>query len=343
VQDVFGSDGFLADTAFGEGDVLGDRAVEMMADHQHVEMFGDGVDGVGPGRVGRGRQHVAEPADLDDVGRVAAAGTLGVEGVDGAALQRLDGAFDKAALVERIGVDHHLDIILVGHRETCVDGSWRGAPILMQFERTGAAEHHFLERGRHRGIALARKSQIHREGVGALDHPGDVPGAGRAGGGKRAMRRAGAAAEHGGQTAHQGFFNLLRADVVDVAVETACGEDLAFAGNCLGAGAHDDVHTWLGVGIACLTDGGDAAVLEPDIGLVNAGVIDHQRIGDDGVDGAIGAGDLGLPHAVTDHLAAAEFHFLAIGCEILLDLDEEFGVGKAHLVADGRTIHGGIG
>ena len=35
-----------------------------------------------------------------------------------------------------------------------------------------------------------------------------------------------------------------------------------------------------------------------------------------------------LPHAVADHLAAAELHLLAIGGEILLDLDEELGVGE---------------
>jgi hypothetical protein len=117
------------------------------------------------------------------------------------------------------------------------------------------------------------------------------------------------------------------------AVEAAGGEDLALAGDGLGARADDDVDTGLRVGIAGLADGGDAAVLQADIGLVDAGVIDDQRVGDDGVDGAAGAGDLGLAHAVADHLAAAELHLLAIGGEVALDLDEELGVGKAHLVA----------
>ena len=62
---------------------------QMMADHQHVEMLGERVDGVGPRRIGRGRDDVRQAADLDDVRRMAAAGALGVEGVDGAAL---DGA-----------------------------------------------------------------------------------------------------------------------------------------------------------------------------------------------------------------------------------------------------------
>src|SRR5882672_3568961 len=57
VQDVLGSDGLLADARFGEGDVLRDRRIEVMADHQHVEMLCDGVHGERACRIGRGRQH----------------------------------------------------------------------------------------------------------------------------------------------------------------------------------------------------------------------------------------------------------------------------------------------
>ena len=52
VKNVFGSDRLLANAAFGKGDVLGDPRIEMMADHQHIEMLGDGIDGIGPGRIG---------------------------------------------------------------------------------------------------------------------------------------------------------------------------------------------------------------------------------------------------------------------------------------------------
>jgi hypothetical protein len=52
---------------------------------------------------------------------------------------------------------------------------------------------------------------------------------------------------------------------------------------------------------------------------------------------------LRLAHAVADHLAAAEFHLLAIGGVVALDLDEQFGVGQADAVARGRAVHVGIG
>jgi hypothetical protein len=72
-------------------------------------------------------------------------------------------------------------------------------------------------------------------------------------------------------------------------------------------------------------------------------MIDDQRVGDHGVDRALFAGGLRLPHAVTDHLAAAEFHLLAVDGEILLDLDDQIGVCKAHVVAGGRAEHVGVG
>ena len=177
-----------------------------------------------------------------------------------------------------------------------------------------------------------------------------MPGAGRAGRRQRAMGGAGAAAEHGRETAHQRVLDLLRADEVDMAVEAAGGNDLAFARDDLGAGADDDrlgrveiAEAGLDVGIAGLADGADAPGTNADIGFHDAPMIEDQRVGDDGIDRAVGVPDLRLAHAVADDLAAAELDLLAIGGEILLDLDDEFGVAEPHRVAGGGAEHRGIG
>ena len=52
MQHVFGGNGFLANTAFGKRQVFGNTRVQMMADHQHVNVFVKRVDGVGHGRIG---------------------------------------------------------------------------------------------------------------------------------------------------------------------------------------------------------------------------------------------------------------------------------------------------
>ena len=98
--------------------------IEVMADHQHVEMLVERVDGVGPRRIGGGRQHVELAADADDVGRMAAAGALGMERVDGAALEGGDRVLDEAAFVERVGVDRHLHVVARRRRR----GSCRSPP-----------------------------------------------------------------------------------------------------------------------------------------------------------------------------------------------------------------------
>ena len=136
---------------------------------------------------------------------------------------------------------------------------------------------------------------------------------------------------------------LLRADHVDVGVDAAGGDYLAFAGDDLGAGADDDVDPGLDVGVAGLADAGDAAVADADIGLDDAPMVEDDRVGDDGVDRALGPAALALPHAVADHLAAAELDLLAIDRAVALDLDDELGVGEAQAVAGGRPEHGGIG
>ena len=343
VEDVLGGDRLLPDPRFGEGHVFRDVGVEVMADHEHVEMLVDRVDRVGSGRVGRGGDDVRETADLDDVGGMAAAGPFGVERVDGAALEGPDRVLDEARLVERVGVDHHLHVVIVGDRETAVDGGRRRAPVLVQLERAGAGPDLLDQAFGARGVALAGQSEVHRESLGRLQHAADMPFTRGAGGGIGAGRRAGAAAEHGGDAARQRLLDLLRADEMDMRVEAAGGQDLAFAGNGFGGRPDDDRDPGLGVGVAGLADAADPAVPEPDIGLDDTPMVEDQRVGDDGVDGPVGPARLRLAHAVADDLAAAELDLLAIDRPILLDLEDEIGVGEAHPVARGRAVHVGIG
>ena len=130
---------------------------------------------------------------------------------------------------------------------------------------------------------------------------------------------------------------------MDVGVEAAGGEDLALAGDHFGAGADDDRHAGLDVGIAGLADRMDEPVPDADVGLDDPPMVEDDGVGDDGVDRAARARHLALAHAVADHLAAAELHLFAIDGEVLLDLDEEFGVGEPHPVARGRAEHVGVG
>ena len=69
---------------------------------------------------------------------MAAAGAFGVEAVDRTSLERRDRIVDEARLVERIGVDRDLDVVLVGNRQAGVDDRGRGAPVFVELESAGA-------------------------------------------------------------------------------------------------------------------------------------------------------------------------------------------------------------
>ena len=131
MKDILRADGRAANATLGEGHVLRHVAVEVVADHEHVEVFVQRVHSVRPRRVGAGRQDVGEGGDADDVRGMAAARALGVVGVDRPALEGRDGRFDETRLVEGVGVDRDLDVVLVGDAQRLIDGGGGGAPILV--------------------------------------------------------------------------------------------------------------------------------------------------------------------------------------------------------------------
>ena len=297
--------------------------------------------------IGGGRQDVGLAADADDVGRVAAAGAFGVIGVDGAALERGERAFDEAGFVEGVGVDGDLDVELVGDGEAGVDGGGRGAPVFVELEADDAGEDLFAQRFGRGAVAFSEESEIHGKRLGRFQHPVDVPVAGRAGGGVGAVRRTGAAADQGGDAAGDGVLDLLRADEMDVGVDAAGGDDAAFARDDFGGGADGHGDAVLQQRIARVADADDAAVLDADVRFDDAvGGVEDEGVGDDEIERVRIEGERRLRHAVADDLAAAEFHFVAVaavfGDEVALDLDEELGIGEADLVAGGGAEHAGV-
>ena len=110
-----------------------------------------------------------------------------------------------------------------------------------------------------------------------------MPRPGRAGGGGGAGGGAGAAADQRGDAGGERLVRVLRADEMDMAVDAAGGEDVAFAGDDFGARADDDIDAGLDVGVAGLADPADAPAGDRDVGLDDAPVIEDERVGDDGV------------------------------------------------------------
>ena len=187
------------------------------------------------------------------------------------------------------------DVELLGDGEAAIDRRRGGAPILVQFEAAGAGLDHLDQRLGLRRVALAEKAEIDRQALGRLQHAREVPRPRRAGRRRGAGRRPGAAAEHRRDAAVERLLDQLRADEMDMRVDAAGGDDPALAGDHLGARPDHDVDAGLDVGVAGLADAADAAVADADIGLDDAPMVEDDGVGDDGVDGALGAGACPCP------------------------------------------------
>ena len=187
-------------------------------------------------------------------------------------------------------------------------------------------------------LPLPRKPRFTGRASAASSMRSMCQGPGGAGGGVGARRRAGPAAQHGGDPRHQGVLDLLGADEVDVRVDRPGGEDEPFPRNGFGAGADDHVHPRLGVGVAGLADLGDASALDAHVGLDDAPMVEDERVGDDRVDGA-GGGELALSHPVPDHLAAPELDLLAGDRAVGLHLDHQLGVPEPDAIPGSGTEH----
>ena len=143
-----------------------------------------------------------------------------------------------------------------------------------------------------------------------------------------------------------GHVDLLRADEVDVGVDAARGADPPFAGDDLGARPDHQpgIDAGLRQRIAGLADGHDPALPNADVALDDPPVVDDHRVGDDQV-AVLRAHRLverALILTVPDRLAAAEDRLLAVVGIVLLDLDDQFGVGQPDAVADGRAVLLGV-
>ena len=118
-------------------------------------MFLERVDCERARRIRRTWQYIGIATDFDNIRRVTAPRAFSVERVDRATFDGRDCIFDKAGFVQRIRVDHHLHIHVIGHRQAAINSTRCGAPIFVQFQRTRPRIHHFQEGGRLGRIALA--------------------------------------------------------------------------------------------------------------------------------------------------------------------------------------------
>ena len=116
-------------------------------------------------------QAVRLAGDADDVRCVAAAGALGVIGVDRAAVDRRDRVLVEPRLVQRVGVDLHLHVELIARIERGLDDRRHRAPVLVDLEPDRPRPALLEQRLDVVRAALAEEAEVDRPRLGGLQHP----------------------------------------------------------------------------------------------------------------------------------------------------------------------------
>mmetsp|Transcript_24303 Transcript_24303/g.37461 ORF Transcript_24303/g.37461 Transcript_24303/m.37461 type:complete len:405 (+) Transcript_24303:486-1700(+) len=286
VQNILGSNRLPTNARLRKGHILLKRLIQMMTHHEHIQMLIDGIGSIRPRRIGTARDHIHRTTHPNDIRRMSTSRTLTVVGMNRSILHGCQTSLTARAFVERIGMNRHLNIVLLRHAQTIVNGRRRGAPILVQFEPTCTRFNGIDQALRFGRVAFPRKPKVQRQTIGSLHHHAQMRGRWGTRRGTRPGSRAGPTPEHRRQSRRNGLIGQLRTDIVNVRINSPRSEYGPFTSNDFGVDANDQIrrHPILRVGISSLANSNDGAIVHTNVGLVDAGIIDNERIGNDQIE-----------------------------------------------------------
>src|ERR1051326_1429685 len=144
-------------------------------------------------------------------------------------------------------------------------------------------------------------------------------GAWRASGGARAGGWTRAATNHRRQASGNGFVRLLRANEMNMCVESTGRKNQPFASDDFSGDANDHPGGDAShhVRVARFANASNQSILNSDIRFDNAGVINNDRVRNNAIKRVTLTDSSGLAHAFAKNFAAPEFAFIAINSKIL--------------------------
>src|ERR1700751_323808 len=200
MQNILRRDGFLANSALGEGDIFSNYPIEVMGDHPHIEGLIKRIRSVWSSWGRRSWNYVWFAADLDDVRGMSATRSFRMKCMNGPAFESGDRIFDEAAFVKRVCMDKNLHVHVIRNRQATVNGGGRRTPVLMKLQAASPGLDLLNETNCRARVALTEKAEVHGEGIGGLEHPLNMPRAWSTGGCIRPNGRSCPAAHHCGET-----------------------------------------------------------------------------------------------------------------------------------------------
>ena len=273
---------------------------------------------------------------------MSSACTLGVVSMDRSTSDRCQGIFDTSALIQRISMDCYLHIVLICYIQAVVDNSRCRTPVFMDFQSHCTCFDLLDQRCFIRTVSFSEESKIHRIFFCCFEHHFQVPRSRCTGRCIGSVCRTGTASNHRCHTAVQCTVDLLRADKMNVGINSASSYDHAFSCQCLCGSSNRHARSYAvhNIRISCFSDSDDFAVFDTDICFYDSGHIHDQCICDDQIQISVFAAGLNrLSHTVTDGFSASEFNFISIGGKIFFHFNDKACICQSYFIAHGRAVH----
>ena len=174
----------------------------------------------------------------------------------------------------------NLHVILIRNIQAVVNHCRRCSPVLMDLQSHGTGFYLFDQRSLIGAVSFSEEAKIHRIFLGSFQHHLKIPRPRSTGCCVCSICRTGSASDHGSDTAVQGTVNLLRADEMNVGVNTTSCNDHTFSCKCLCRSTyrHSGSHTIHDIRVSRFSDSDNFSVFDSDIGLDNSCGIHNQGI-----------------------------------------------------------------
>ena len=162
MENIFCGNGFRTDPGICKSYVFWDPLIQMVANHQHVQMLIQSIYCIRHGRVSRRGKYVGSCRCPDNVRGMAAAGAFCMVCMDSPSCNSYQSIFHTAAFVKSICMDGYLDVIVVGHVQAVVNGSRSRTPVFMKLQSHGSGFDLFYQSFLVRTVSFSKKTDVHR-------------------------------------------------------------------------------------------------------------------------------------------------------------------------------------
>ena len=115
MQNIFCRNCFRAYPGISKGYIFRNRFIQVMTNHQHIQMFINCIYCKRPCWISRRRQYIWIHGSFDNIRCMTATGAFCMIGMNHSSIDSFDGIFQKPCFIQCIGMNGYLHIMFISN------------------------------------------------------------------------------------------------------------------------------------------------------------------------------------------------------------------------------------